>query len=144
MVGIGGFMRKVIFLCLFFMATGAQALCANKVTDLKNIQNLLKKVNLFATWEGNMDGTPLSASLYQNQDGLLQGILNYGQNQYGPTNIKICDDAGAYSFIVYGQELIFEVISKNQIKAYSPFDGTKSVILNKKAKAFWEELIDII
>lgn len=127
-------MRKGLFLLIILWGfqTYANPVCATKKSQLNLLQTLFKKVNLFGTWEGVWDGSPFVAKLYLNTQGQIRGVLTYDGSEYGPTNVKICDDNGAYFLTVYGYEVDFEVISKKQIKGYSPFDEKVSGVLTKK------------
>lgn len=115
-------------------AGAAQALpvCANKKADLGKISDLLKKVNLFGTWEGVWDGSPVEAKLYLNTSEQIRGEVTTNGKSYGPANVRICDDEGAYYLVVYGQEVDFEVLSRTKIKGYSPFNQNESAVLTKK------------
>lgn len=136
-------MKKGLFLLVYlsFLSASAAPLCASKVSELKNIQNLLKKVDLFSTWEGTWDGAPLVAQIYQNTSGQLRGEVDHDGSKYGPANVKICDDNGLYYLVVYGQEVVFEVLSKKQIKGYSPFDENVTAILTVQEKDALDELL---
>ncbi len=128
-------MKNGFFLIALLWAGGAQALpvCASKKAEISKISDLLKKVNLFGTWEGVRDGSPLVAKLYLNTADQIRGEVKSDGKDYGPANVKICDDEGVYYLVVYGQEVEFEVLSRTKIKGYSPFDQNESVVLTKQA-----------
>jgi hypothetical protein len=130
----GGSMNKGIGLFVLFLSLTAQAspVCVGKTSELQLIKGLLNKVNLFGTWQGEVDGKIATALLGQNKDGELVGKVEYDGDEFGPTKIKICDDNGSYHLEALGYEIVFEVLSKTKIKGYSPFDENDTLILEKK------------
>jgi len=120
-----------LILLTFFQAQAAP-ICAATKAELTNIKEITKKVNLFGTWTGTWDGSPLTAKLYVNTDLKIRGVVTADSSEYGPTDIKICNDNGQYFLEVYGYEIVFEVLSKTKLKGYSPFDANDSVVLTKK------------
>jgi hypothetical protein len=127
-------MKKGLFLLILMWGFQAAAapVCATKKSELNLVQSLFKKVNLFGTWEGVWDGSPFKAKLYLNTALQIRGTVNFDGTEYGPTNVKICDDNGSYFLVVYSYEVDFDVISKKQIKGYSPFDEKVVTVLTKK------------
>ena len=127
-------MKKGLFLliAIWGLQAYAEPVCATKKSELNLVNNLFEKVNLFGTWEGVLDGSSFKAQLYVNTKQQIRGVLTLNNSEYGPTNVKICDDKGSYYLVVYGYEVDFEVISKTQIKGYSPFNEKVSGVLTKK------------
>lgn len=127
-------MKTGILLSILLMFFNAQAapICAATKAELTQIKEITKKVNLFGTWSGTWDAKPISAKLYVNTDLKIRGVVTADGSEYGPTDIKICNDNGQYYLEVYGYEVVFEVLSKTKIKGYSPFDQNDNVVLTKK------------
>lgn len=122
---------SLLILLTFFKAQAAP-ICASTKAELPNIQEISKKVNLFGTWSGVWDGSPVSAQLFINTDNKIRGLVNSDGTEYGPTNLKICIENGQYFLVVYGYDVVFEVLSKTKIKGYSPFDENDSAVLTKQ------------
>lgn len=130
----GGYMKKGLFLFILMVGFSTQAapICATKKSELPLIKNINKKVNLFGRWTGTADNKPFEAFLYVNTSEKIRGELSYDGSVYGPTDIKICEDADVFYLSAYGENVVFEVLSKKQVKAYSPFDENDTTILTKK------------
>ena len=122
----------VLLILLTFFQAQAVPICAATKAELPNIKEITKKVNLFGTWTGTWDNKPISAKLYVNSDLKIRGVVTADGSEYGPTDIKICNDNGQYFLEVYGYEVVFEVLSKNKIKGYSPFDENENAVLTKQ------------
>ncbi len=127
-------MKKGLFLVILMAGFYAQALpiCATKKSELTQIKQLNKKVNLFGRWNGTADNRPFEAFLYINTSETIRGELTYDGSIYGPTDVKMCEDGGVFYIEVYNEKVVFEVLSKTKIKAYSPFDANDTAILTKK------------
>ena len=127
-------MKKGLFLFILLVGFQAQAMsvCAKNKSELGLIKNINKKVNLFGRWAGIKDGSPFEAFLYVNTVGTIRGEVTYDGTVYGPTDIKLCEDGPSFYISAYGENVVFEVITRKKIKAYSPFDINDTAILTKK------------
>lgn len=134
-------------LCLIFSPANAQSesawdifsdlemravKCANNDSDKANISAITKKVNLFGTWKGSLDGNDVTAVFSKDSNGTYKGKAAYDGSSYGPYTIKLCDDNGSFYATAFGYNATFEVQSKTKIKVYSPLDSSESIVLKKQ------------
>ncbi len=108
------------------------AKCSSNDSDKANIATITKKVNLFGTWVGTLDGNSATAVFSKDASGNYKGKASYDGSDYGPYTIKICDDNGTFYGSVFGYKAVFEVQSKTKIKVYSPLDANETIILKKQ------------
>lgn len=107
-------------------------LCAGSENEKANIANITKKINLFGTWKGVMDGDQVVATLFTDANGKFKGKATKGSSSYGPFNLKICDEDGLFYGVILGYNAKFEILSKTQVKVYSPTNQSVTAILTKQ------------
>lgn len=105
--------------------------CANKTTQIQNIQGLLNKVDLWGYWEGSHEGEEGKGSFLK-ASGIFKAKVTFNGKSYGPYTVKICDHGNnTYTGSIFGYEAEIIVLGPKKIRVISPFDSNDSVVLYK-------------